>query len=92
MKIIITLTLIVASFATFAQKSDTVSTTITFGEKNVARFKQLDDQQKKIDSAINVQRNELLDVILSAHGINIKELVKIEPKPNGTFVIKTKKK
>ncbi len=92
MKTILIAVLALVSFAASAQKIDTVSTTINFGEKNMVRFKQLDDQQKKIDSAINVQRNELLDVILSSHNIDSKDLVKIEPKGNGNFIIKTKKK
>ena len=102
MKTVIIIFLTVVSFSAFAQgsknlaigsgKSDTTSTPINFGDKNMARFKQLDDQQKKVDSVINVQREDLLDVILSTHNIERKDVVKIEPKGNGNFIIKTKKK
>lgn len=72
--------------------SDTVSTLINFGVNNMARLKQLDTNQRKYDSLIQVQRTEILDVILSSHNIELKDVVKIEPKPEGKFIIKTIKK
>ncbi len=93
--ILIVATVILLSSSANAQtkvKSDTISTPITFGSKNLARFKQLEDQQRKIDSTFVVQKNAILEIILNSHGLEIEEVVKIEPKPNGVFIIKTKKK
>lgn len=92
MKTIIIAFLTLLSFSSFAQKSDTVTTIIKFGANNMLRLKQLETNQRKYDSLIRVQQSEILDVILSSHNIELKDVIKIEPKPNGEFVIKTKKK
>lgn len=92
MRRLITLALVGMAISAHAQKADTIKTSITLTPKQLITFQSIEKEKKKIDSLFQIRINTILDFVLDANGIDIKDLVGVEPKENGVLVIKTLKK